>query len=431
MRGVVDHGGAVRFTQAQIRGIEAKPRRRVPWWGLAATGPLVLLLMAGSFKGSAMLSSFPVDLTVFAALLVAGAALAAWIRADFPLPTGIGWVGLLFFLMLPGVILSESNPYGSVKVASLYTFTLLCVLAPMLLVRSNQRRALLLGWIAAFGVAFAFLATFVDPSLGDAGVDRLTLDGANPIEAGRTCGAALIVMVLVGLRRRRWLVVNLLGLGLLATLLFGSGSRGPLLAAGAALIITVVLARGERKTLRIGGTLVVLGAFVWFGYRTAPEATISRLEAVATGDDSTQGRLWLLEDAWTVIGQHPLGIGWGDFLYYMRPGVVLDSGFRQYPHNLFLEITAEAGWLAGAAFIVVLLVAFRRAYQGAADMIGSALFALLIFSTLNALVSADVNGNRMLFVLIGVCLATPRNKVGNSLKPTGREQQVGISGATA
>ena len=65
----------------------------------------------------------------------------------------------------------------------------------------------------------------------------------------------------------------------------------------------------------------------------------------------------------------PLGVGWGRLGDWVQ--VYNDNVLLQHPHNIVLEIAAEAGW--AAALVFFLLVAwtvaalFRRAIQDGAD----------------------------------------------------------------
>jgi hypothetical protein len=57
--------------------------------------------------------------------------------------------------------------------------------------------------------------------------------------------------------------------------------------------------------------------------------------------------------------------------------------------------------------VVVLVLALRRARWHLASGTGRAIFALLVFALLNALVSGDINDNRFLIALAAISLALP------------------------
>jgi O-antigen ligase len=78
---------------------------------------------------------------------------------------------------------------------------------------------------------------------------------------------------------------------------------------------------------------------------------------------------------------------------------------RQYPHNLLLEVTLEAGWLAGACTLAILAAALGAAWAVSNLLEGRILLAGLGFWIINALVSGDVNDNRPLFTLVSASLA--------------------------
>jgi O-antigen ligase len=76
----------------------------------------------------------------------------------------------------------------------------------------------------------------------------------------------------------------------------------------------------------------------------------------------------------------------------------------RYPHNIFLEIGTEGGWLVLAFFAWIVFKAFKRARMSSITLEGQLIFALLSFFILNALVSGDLNDNRLLFVTLSLAL---------------------------
>ncbi len=83
------------------------------------------------------------------------------------------------------------------------------------------------------------------------------------------------------------------------------------------------------------------------------------------------------------------------------------AGARQYAHNIFIEAALEGGFVAliGLVCILVIAVARLRAASGISTT-DLALFAISLFAIANAMVSSDLGGTRLLWVLIGVGLAT-------------------------
>lgn len=385
-------------------------RRSDPVTWIVGSGVLVLLLQAGAIKASPFLAALPVDLTLLAALIVLAALLSVWLQDRFRLPLGSGWLLILFVAFIPGILFADGNEYGVEKILRFFTLTLLCAVAPLFFVRSERTRWTFLMMIAIFGITFGILA-LVDSGVVVEGSGRLTLEGSDPISAGRAAGAALVVLLVVTFRRKAWWAAGGAISLFLTIVMFQSGSRGPLLAAGVALVMAGMLSPGTglRRMMRLIILVGVLGLFVWYGLRVAPELAAQRFTDLATiaGDTSVQKRLLLYNETLSTLIRTPEGIGWGDLYGYLNPGTALDSGWMQYPHNMLLEVVSEGGWLAGAALLGVFVVALRRAYQGVTSTTGLAIFALLLFSALNAMVSGDINGNRLFFTLLGVCLALP------------------------
>lgn len=108
--------------------------------------------------------------------------------------------------------------------------------------------------------------------------------------------------------------------------------------------------------------------------------------------DSIDARRYILDIASTETASHPFGVGWGGLEPSLAPSA-------QYPHNVVAEVFAEAGWIAGAAFLVYIAAALVRARR---DVL---VLPLLTYWLLNALVSGDVNDNRALFAFLGVAIA--------------------------
>jgi O-antigen ligase len=117
------------------------------------------------------------------------------------------------------------------------------------------------------------------------------------------------------------------------------------------------------------------------------------------------------------ISKNPMGIGWGAFAERLpvyvpaweRPDASTPyyTHYLRFPHNTVLEVFVEGGWLVGVSFLGLLLAALFRAYLVASrSRTGEAraLFALLAFFAVNAMVSGELN-DRVLFAFLGLGLA--------------------------
>jgi O-antigen ligase len=139
----------------------------------------------------------------------------------------------------------------------------------------------------------------------------------------------------------------------------------------------------------------------------------------AAGNQSAADRPRFWAGALRYSRSEPGGLGWGAFTQLPISGNSED----RYPHNLWIELALEAGWLASLATLAITLVAFVRAVafaQSSDGVAGGALAALLLFGMTNASVSGDVNDNRTLFTLI--CITICASLPGAELDADGKDE---------
>jgi O-antigen ligase len=118
-----------------------------------------------------------------------------------------------------------------------------------------------------------------------------------------------------------------------------------------------------------------------------------------------------------------VGLGPGGYNLSLGYG---DAPRGMYPHNIVLEFAAEYGLLGLAAFLFLCGLALRNAVSALrrgtdrAGLVTGALgFAVLVYCLANAIVSGDINDNRLLFTAIGLCAAL----AGPGAQPQVRDPQ--------
>ena len=177
--------------------------------------------------------------------------------------------------------------------------------------------------------------------------------------------------------------------------LLAAGSRGPVLAFIAGLIVVVALTAASgraRRQLAIVGA-VLLGAAIVVPL-VVPSSSIGRSLSTIVGSASglsSNGRSGLWSQAFTAFGAHPLlGIGTGGFAA-LNP--------ETFPHNLLLEMAVEVGiigLLAVASMVVImgrrLLLAWRHT-TGTERLEVTLVFALFVSAFVNALFSGAIQDN--------------------------------------
>ena len=197
-----------------------------------------------------------------------------------------------------------------------------------------------------------------------------------------------------------------MGGGWLAYLVVASGSRGPLLAVAVAVVAVALTAPGRGR----GARLLVLGCIGVVIWLLVEESTLSgagRIRDTVAGREESVLREQIWENTLAVIPRHPFGVGWGNFWIVQEPGARHTGTFVEYSHNVVLESTIEGGWVAGIAVTAFILAALWR-LRRLGGVYGSTLYAMGVFFVVNAMVSADINGNRAMWAALAIAWALPR-----------------------
>ena len=359
---------------------------------------------------------------VFGVLAGSNLIQGAWLR-DYP------WLDLTtvaFALALP-ISLAGLRRSTNINVALLILLLMFALalgyLEPALSNGAAQKRLNLI-----IGVAFVFIASYLSLSnprrlkwffvtlvclaipviAGQAvapdpialATGRRTPIGLNAIGAGRAVGSALVlVLTMLVVQTKHRLSLGFLAL-VLGVSLYTDGSRGPVVGVLIAIVLMVWVHPTLRRVPKIA-SLVTLGAFVVFVYQRSVSVG-SRL-----ADLTSSGRNQLYTQAVRVAAEHPLGIGWGNFHRFAPAGSLgPHQNDNLYAHSIILEFWIEAGVLGALAFAAVsatiLSIAFKHAARSG---FGLALAALLVSLLTGAMLSSDVIGNRMLWVVFGAVLA--------------------------
>ncbi|USG67137.1 O-antigen ligase family protein [Brevibacillus ruminantium] len=371
-------------------------------------------LLAGNFKADPRLSWLPVDLTLLLALLTIAYLAIALHKNQYRLPLPLFWMWGLFFLFLLPLYWIEWTAYGTEKVWKLFSFTLLAAIAPLFLCKgeSEIRNVFQIMTCLAIIMGVDSFTSWLLAGQGGAHANStgMTAFGSSTIALGRTTGLAFLWIFLLAVESR---MNAALAIGLLAfflLVLIGSGSRGPLMSLLAVAAVAGPLYYG-RKGKQIGIFcigLLILSLVMTTALSILPQSATNRIQSFLEGDlgASELSRLTAFERSWETIAAHPFGIGWGGFAHEIN---LWQGETRQYPHNIWLEITLEGGWLAGLALLALFYAGFSRLYRHLRSFEARALFAALLYFLLNAMVSGDINDNKLLFALAGVALVfTPR-----------------------
>jgi len=361
---------------------------------------IVLFLTAGLVKQDPRISTLTdVDLTViFGALLVLAVvarAVARPVRLPAPIVLAVPMV-----LAAAWSMLSPSGAYGSDKALRFCTLTLLALVVPSLLADDRQRMGRFLLGLAVLGFA-ASLTAIQSQETTEWG--RLTAHGSNPIPLGRI-GALAFAFGWIRFHFARQPFERILAIAMLAVsalCVLASGSRGPALSVVASFVVisAITYVQHRRSIIGIGPLVVCSGlAAVALTMVTIPSLPLHRFQVLFNGEGGASVIVRGLMYA-TALGltlQNPLGIGLGGFERY----ALLDL---RYPHNMLLEVGCEMGWvpllgllvLIGASLVCMVRV-LRREYSWQTLFLATVLFNALF----NAMVSGDLNDNRLFFATV-------------------------------
>lgn len=387
---------------------------KLPW--LSSLGPVLLAMqVSGVFlAGTAAFRWMPITLSallniavpVWTVAIIAYHQLSRGSRGRHVRPpSSRRWpLAMPLVLLTLSLLLSAGSTipgdYSSRKVFLFLAVTVPLLVTPWVLVRDESRQKPFYSSLIALS-ALGVILLVADPEAVSDATDIAVIDGTNSIGSARLIGTGVVLCVTHLLLARSWRFreITLSALGLL--LLWGmisTGSRGPFLSVAFALIAVVAtMVLRNRVRIRTAFVLTALAAGVVFVLQRANSDGWERIFGYIEGarDNSTATRDWLWQTSFDFIATSPLGLGFGNFSALAA---------YPYPHNIVVEVFVEGGWIAGGLLCLVLLLALVQAFRKSTSPVGYATLALLVFTLANAMVSGDVNDNRLLWVVIVIAL---------------------------
>lgn len=153
--------------------------------------------------------------------------------------------------------------------------------------------------------------------------------------------------------------------------LYASGTRGAWVAFAFVMIVFILLAKEDRKSIlkgAIGILLIVIGLCLFVPSFQSRIVSISNVKT----DQSNLDRVYMWESACNIVKDYPIfGVGQDQFVYayndyyilpqatHAQPGV---HGFG-HPHNNILQVAAEQGTIGLIAFFLLHGYFFIRLYR--------------------------------------------------------------------
>lgn len=212
--------------------------------------------------------------------------------------------------------------------------------------------------------------------------------------------------------------------------LLGAGSRGPLIATVLSLLIFVPMSfKFSLKNLTITYNKGIASLFALFaliavaipplvniGYFDTLIDRINVLLKTESGGGSVVGRFNRFDTAYSMFIDSPMfGKGIGSFSYYYWG---LDTS--GYAHNIFLEFLSELGLIGLISFLALLLYGIfnfvKYNKNKKIDIYQVVIFIGTVYLLINACVSSDINGNRLLFAFIALLIMSPYYRMEKTYK---------------
>jgi O-antigen ligase len=362
---------------------------------------IALYLFVGLFKADPLIGGLvPFDLTAgLGALLVLACAIKLLRSDHLPfLPRPYVLYLPIVLSMLASLLYTPILSVGADKAGRFLLLTGLAILCPFILLDTPRR---LREFLYSMGVVGLVISAESLMNLG--GSDRLVAPGTSTIQLGIAAGTGIAIAWSLALPQlsfgRRVLLYPAIGVLFIA--LLGSGARGPLIGA----VSCVLFALWHFRKLRVDAAILAMAGVCGLARVGIPSASFDYLATLVSDDPSAAlaTRNGLMALAWRLFQEHPiLGIGIGGYQYYSHDPENI------FPHNIFLEIGAELGFVAVVAFTGLVVWAFWEAIQQLKDREfpfwreSFAVLSLLIFGFLQMIKSGDINDNRTMWFSIGL-----------------------------
>jgi O-antigen ligase len=388
------------FLAALVLVIYTLRRPSVPV-ALMVTGfPLIVLavnytrLESGAFYFTSLFATFGV--------------LGVWLRTPSlrRLNTPFFWLFLaLLGLLIIGSAYTPTPNAAQFKILLFVGTAFPLIVGGTLLTETERRMDELLLFMGLFAIC-SYVAHIVFIQSGSIATGNITRYGelGNPIFVSRSVGMGALTFIALCLNRRfkvalpLWLAAIAVGL----YIMIFTASRGPLLAFIPALACAYMLrARRVLIGLFVAGFVGVISYIVLTQF--APAQVYDRLVVQTLQDPTGSGRVFLLKTGLEAGASSPLiGVGTGGFSYFLAKNDV-----RDYPHNIFIEMFADHGFLGVTLMIVmvaliVYLVIKGNRYRPYLGWRYDFVISVVVYGFVNAQLSGDLPGQTELWLGLGM-----------------------------
>ena len=396
---------------------------------------LMILSLTAIIKGY-LINYFPVvevvDITVIATLIIWLGLVKILLQGNWKLPSepkSIVYLFLIFGLFLGiSYIYTASPDYGFRKILRFNTFAVTMFITPLLIIKSPADSKRLLSYfyfllviiIGIMLLQFVYFLKWGDFAIVLAYWNRISIPGANPIQVSRylAIGAAMMIALLIRNKPSQSLhYFAILFMILLSIIL--SGSRGPLVSIIIGSIVYAILYERKHSSRIFGYGILAIGTIIIL-LILLPESLTQRFFDISQGSViitqqgvqristiATRFEFWSMSlQAWfSSITSFFIGLGAGGF-----SSLFIWRDWHWYPHNLIFEIIAELGMVGlviGVLFIIKTYQIINKGIQRGSFTDHSALWvAGTVVMFIAAQFSGDINDNRILWMFIGISIAS-------------------------
>ena len=406
------------------------------WWLINNPAIALMILSLTAIIKGYLINYFPVieivDITVIATLIIWLGLVKILLEGNWKLPSepkSIVYLFLIFGLLLGiSYIYTASPDYGFRKILRFNTFAVTIFISPLLIIKSPADSKRLLSYfyfllviiIGIMLLQFVYFLKWGDFAIVLAYWNRISIPGANPIQVSRylAIGAAMMIALLIRNKPSQSLHYFAILFVILLSIIL-SGSRGPLVSIIIGSIVYAILYERKHSSRIFGYGILAIGTIITL-LLLLPESLTQRFFDISQGSVimtqqgvrristiATRFEFWSMSlQAWfSSITSFFIGLGAGSF-----SSLFIWRDWRWYPHNLFFEIIAELGLIGlviGILFIIKSYQIINKGIQRGSFTDHSALWvAGTVVMFIAAQFSGDINDNRILWMFIGISIAS-------------------------
>lgn len=390
-------------------------------------------ILAGNFKSALTFIPSSIDITVLFLLL----SMLIGIKRLYIKSTllkgsleAIILYSIFSVLLLGSLLYTLGNIYAFDKAFRFLIITGWSYLGVFFLLRSDVSIKKFLNSIVSIAVIMSGFALY--QFFTSSGLNFVKVLGSGYLALGRTLGISILITVILYFinenKKIKSLFIILIILQMIIALLL-SGGRTPFIALLIVftLYLTFSFKTSFKKIFLRKGTkkivffiaLIIPIIFILANLGTFDVMIVRLTELIndSGGGTSANARWIRYETAIDMCAESPiLGKGIGSF-----PIFYSGTDIRDYPHNIFLEITSELGILGLIAFLLIVsfclycgFILYKRKFK-IIDSLQMTLILVFLYLIINANISGDLNDNRLMFTFISLLSISPyiERKVGD------------------